>query len=290
MHAVVITAYKDFPTLERMVRRLDRAFFRVIIHVDKRSRISNDQLERLTALGCHCQRTYRVRWGSVTHLYAILDLLKIAVKYDDCDYVHLVSGQDYPIATVEDFQTKCDGRIFMKYEPLEISPDHVAERYRHYNIFYFLQGGPPFSGSLHKYLDRLFAWGQKRLKISRNKIMPFEKIFVGTVWMSLPHSAARKIVEDRKAQVFLNGAKRTYLAEEIYFQTYFLNSSFRTSTVNNDLRFTDWSFRNGSVPAYLDENDVQAAIASGALFARKVSSDTSLKFMQRIDEVVFGKH
>ena len=288
MHAVLITAYKDFPTLLRMVSRLDPSFFRIFIHIDKRSAIGSKEVEQLETLGCHCIRHYRIRWGAVTHLYAILDLLKLAVRSGNYDYVHIVTGQDYPIASVEAFKRKCDGRIFLNYEPLEASPDYVSERYDRYNVFHALQGGLPFSGTIHKNLDRISTWLQRKLSIHRRMVAPYTQLFKGIVWMSFPQAAARKIVEDRDALTFLNAAKTTYLAEEIYFQTYFLNSELKGLVVNDDLRFTDWTHRNDSVPAYLDESDVDAALASGALFARKVSSEVSQAFMRRIDEALSG--
>jgi hypothetical protein len=76
------------------------------------------------------------------------------------------------------------------------------------------------------------------------------------------------------------------LAEEIFFQSYFLNSDLASHVVNSDMRYTDWAYRNGSVPAYLDESDVQPVLASGALFARKVSMDFSQAFIRRIDEAL----
>ena len=57
--------------------------------------------------------------------------------------------------------------------------------------------------------------------------------------------------------------------------------------VNDDLRYTDWRRRNGSVPAYLDETDVGALLGSDALFARKVSSDISGELLDAIDDERF---
>jgi hypothetical protein len=59
--------------------------------------------------------------------------------------------------------------------------------------------------------------------------------------------------------------------------------------VNDDLRYTDWRYRNGGIPAYLDESDLSAILGSGALFARKVSSDISGRLLDGIDSARFGQ-
>jgi hypothetical protein len=203
-----------------------------------------------------------------------------------CDYVHIITGQDYPIASVGDFEARCDGHIFMAYQPLEACPDYIKDRYRRFSVFYMMLSGPPFSGSIHKHLDRLSLSGQSRLGIYRHEIPPFRMLYKGIVWMSFPTAAGRKLLVDPLAQTFLKSIRTTYLAEEIFFHSYFLNSDLASQVVNSDLRYTDWRFRNGSVPAYLDESDVEPAFACRALFARKVSTDISQAFVSRVDETL----
>ena len=275
--------------LERLAKRCDPTFFRLFTHIDARSPIGPKDMARLSALGCHVFKKYRIRWGSITHLYAILDLLQMATQEADCDYVHIISGQDYPVASVDDFQARCDGHIFMNYEALQDCPDYVKDRYRRFNLFYRLQSGPPFSGSIHKHLDRLSLWGQRRLGIHRQQITPFQTLFQGIVWMSFPAAAGRKLLADPVAQTFLKSIRTTYLPEETFFQSYFLNSELAARVLNSDLRYADWTHRNGSVPAYLEESDVEPIWARRPLFARKVSTDVSQAFMRRIDEILGGE-
>src|SRR5947209_10334079 len=80
MHAILITAYKDYPALLRLVRRLDPAFFKLFIHIDRRSRIGPPQIAELRSLGAEVKKTFTVRWGAYTHLQAILHLLGTALK------------------------------------------------------------------------------------------------------------------------------------------------------------------------------------------------------------------
>jgi Core-2/I-Branching enzyme len=287
MHAVLITAYKDFASLERLVRRLDREFFKVYIHLDRRSSISGTQIGQLNRLGAWVTKRYHVRWGSVTHLYAMLDLLREAVRHGGIDYVHLISGQDYPLCNAGEFARRCDGRIFIEFNPVAAESDYIRDRYRLRNLFYFLQLGSRISNRIYPLFDRPSLWVQWRLGMSRKQFGPFETVYKGTVWSSFPAAAAAHLLEDPAAARFLRSIRTTYLPEEIFFQTYFLNSRLRGSVENDSLRYIDWRNRNGSIPAYLDASDLDAVLRSSALFARKVSSEISSVLLDEIDADCF---
>jgi hypothetical protein len=288
MHAVLITAYKDYPSLLRLVRRLDRGFFKTYIHIDRRSRISRSERAELSRHGATIINNRFVRWGSISHLLAIMDLLRLATAEADVDYIHIISGQDYPLVDAETFRSRCDGRIFMNFEPVGDSSDYIKDRYRLRNYFYFLQLGSRVVNQVARVLDPPSRWLQTRLGVRRTSFGPFETLHKGMVWMSFPTTAATALLRDPVAMDFLHAIRTAYVAEEIFFQTYFLNSDMRASIVNDDLRYTDWKRRNGSTPAFLDESDLGSVLRSNALFARKMSSDISSKLLDRIDAERFG--
>lgn len=287
MHAVLITAHKDYPSLVRLVRRFDRDFFKIYIHIDKRSAIGSDEMERLQSLGASVVKRYAIRWGAIAHLYAILDLLREAAGNGAVDYIHLISGQDYPLCTADGFQKRCDGRIFMNFGPLGEEGEYVQHRYKLRNCFYFLRKGPRVASGIYRCIDPASRWIQKALGSARKRFGPFDNIYKGIVWMSFPAAAAAELLKDDKAAGFLKALRTTYLPEEVFFQTYFLNSPTAASVVNDDLRYTDWRARNGSLPAFLDESDLQAILDSDALFARKMSSEISGPLLDRIDSKCF---
>jgi hypothetical protein len=287
MHAVLITAYRDFPALSRLVSRFDPEFFKIFIHIDKRSRISRAQIGELERLGASVVSRYSIRWGSITHLFAIIDLLRSAVDAGGIDYVHLISGQDYPLAGPAEFNRRCHGCIFMNFSPLSDESQYIKDRYWLRNFFYFLQAGLRGGGTLHRILDWPSRFFQKRLGLRRSRFGPFSTIYKGIMWMSFPAAAAAELIENPAAAAFLQAIRTTYLPEEIFFQTYFLNSHWRQSVENDDLRYADWRKRNGSIPAFLDQSDLQPILASNALFARKMSSDVSSELLDQIDAACF---
>jgi hypothetical protein len=289
MHAVLITAYKDYPSLARLVERLDRDFFKVYIHIDSIGSIGCEQTDELKRLGVWVTRDHAIRWGSMTHLHAIIDLLRAAVCEGGVDYIHIISGQDYPLAEPEEFDVRCDGHIFMNFERVSEAPHDIRERYALRNIFYHLQTGSRAANRIYRYLDGWSRWLQKSFGLKRARLGPFTALYKGIVWMSFPASAGAKLLDDPAADSFFRAIRTSYIPEEVFFQTYFLNSDLRPLVVKDDLRYTDWRRRNGSVPAYLDESDSEPVLGSRALFARKVSSDISGGLLDRIDAERFDE-
>lgn len=289
MHAVLITAYKDFASLERLVRRLDRKFFKVYIHVDRRSAFRKRHIRELKRLGASVTKRYHVRWGSITHLYAMIDLLRGAIDAGGIEYVHLISGQDYPLGDAAEFRRRCDGRIFMDFQLVSNESDYIKDRYRLRNLFYFLELGSRITNRLYPIFDVPSRWLQNLIGLHRTHFGPFDALYKGTAWMSFPAAAAAALLNDAASDHFLKAIRTTYLPEEVFFQTYFLNSRLRGSVVNDDLRYIDWSSRNGSIPAFLDESDLGPILCSDALFARKMSSDISADLLDQIDAAYFDE-
>ena len=71
MQAMIITAYQDFASLERMVRALSTRAL-CFVHVDAKSAITQAQTAQLNAMeNVRAIRKYRINWGSVRHLHAL---------------------------------------------------------------------------------------------------------------------------------------------------------------------------------------------------------------------------
>lgn len=287
MHAVLITAYKDYPSLLRLVRRLDPTFFKAFVHIDRKSRFESAQIAELQGLGADVSKMFVIRWGSHTHLQAILHLMRRASEDGRFDYVHIISGQDYPLHGPEEFRARCNGHIFIDYVPLEDEPLFVRDRYELGDPFHFLLTGTLGSRGLHKFLSRKSYYVRSALSTRRSQFGPYRSLYKALVWSSFPMTAATRLLSDPVATDFLHELRNTSVAEEVYFATYFMNSELGPLVVKDDLRYTDWRERNGSNPAYLDESDVDDVLRSDALFVRKVSSQCSGKLLDAIDRARF---
>lgn len=59
------------------------------------------------------------------------------------------------------------------------------------------------------------------------------------------------------------------------------NSTLADRISGTSLRYIDWTYRNGSIPANFDDSDFEKIIDSGALFARKVDLEHSTSLLEQ---------
>jgi hypothetical protein len=76
--------------------------------------------------------------------------------------------------------------------------------------------------------------------------------------------------------------EHTWAPDELIFQTILYNSPFRSSLVNDNLRYIDWSEAQAS-PKVLTEEDFDLLAASGKLFARKFDLSRFPAVIDKID-------
>ena len=80
MQAFVITAYKDYESLKTLSSALSQRGL-CVIHADTQGAITPRQVDELGRLpNVRAIRKYKVNWGSVYHLYALLDLCRMALE------------------------------------------------------------------------------------------------------------------------------------------------------------------------------------------------------------------
>ncbi len=202
-----------------------------------------------------------VGWGAYSIVEAtVRGFESIANSGLDFDYVNLLSGADYPLqpsAEIHDFFARNGGKNFMEYysvyrEWTEAVPRLTEYHLTHYNF--------PGKYVVQKWINRLLP----------ARTMPAGLEPVGrSQWMSLTMDAVRYILEYLSAHPeVVRFFKLTWAPDEIIFQTILYNSPFRSSLVNDNLRYIEWSKGQAS-PKVLTGDDLDKMAASGKLFARK---------------------
>jgi hypothetical protein len=272
--AILVTAYKNYEHLEKIIQFFEDDSFEIYVHVDKKSFISNaelDNLKRYKSLQLITQK-YKVNWGGFNHLKSILYLVNKALLNSDIVYFHLITGHDFPIKSLDYFKnfTQSNG----KKEQLEFfqvpreswANNGGMDRLEYFNFFDL------FDYKNHKQRNWLFKITafQKKINLKRKLPANMPKLYGGSTYWSLSRASLEYVSEyTQKNKWVLNRFKFTLCAEEFYFQTILMNSFFANSVVNNNLRYIDWNARNGNNPAILDESDYEKLVSSEALFARK---------------------
>lgn len=273
-HAFLVTAYHDLPTLNRMVTKFSE-YGDVLVHIDKRSDINPRDIVSQEYVSVY--KCYRIYWGSFNHLQSILFLLKQAMKSQP-DYVHVITGQDYPIVSSEAFDAffvENEGQSFLDFESV---PDGswIQERYKYYWFTDFIQHPKSFDFLPHPVIGKLLKW-QKRFGIKRCRVGDFGigEMRKGMVYVSLHKDAVRYVLDYlSKHSAYVRSLRTCLIPEEFCFQTILVNSPLRNTLVNDNLRYMDWQFRDGISPCVLNEMDYEAIQQSGKLIMRKVSAQS----------------
>lgn len=282
--AFLITAYKNFHHLKSIIEYFDDncSFY---IHIDKKSNISEEEILGLkqSSKKVFISQAFKTNWGGVNHLKCTLLLLKEALQNTETEYIHLISGHDFPIKSsvhFSDFFKKHKGSQFMEHFslPTKIWENGGMDRLQYYNLYDIIDGKGKYQSYIRKFINL-----QKKIGFKRS--LKFDNISLhgGSTWWTLSFDCCKYINDYNEINPnFIKLFEYTFCAEEIFFQTIIMNSPFKNSVVNDNLRYIDWEFRNGNVPAVLDDSDFLKLKESNHLFARRFEYPISSNLVTKL--------
>lgn len=285
-HGLLIIWHNNFKQLQELLNCFDDSFH-VYIHIDRKVQLFNNEKEwlKLHPLIKGVYNKYAIRWGHFALLKAELFLLEKAVADDEITYLHIISGQDFPIKSKSlfmDFFEKNNGREYVNYVNLPYSKwdNGTYERYQFYRPnLYFL----PISWE-NKLVSMIINI-QKKIKFKRRIPDQYDYLYGGSNWFSITRECAKYVV-GQKGKSFYNKLKFTFAPEETFFATVIMNSPFASHVVNDNLRYINWGKDNTGHPCILKQSDWAGIIMSNAFFARKFESKKSYILKQNIKKYI----
>ena len=280
--ANIIMAYKNPKQLEMMIRAMAHPEFDFYIHLDKKIAMSGFQyLQELPNVYFITNRTV-CNWGGFQFVQAIFrsleEILQTGIAYD---FYNLLSAQDYPIkpvGVIADFFRQNIGRSFVSYdmEGNEKWWSHARSRFESYHFTDF-----NFKG---KYL----------LQRAINNILPKRKFplrakLYGTCissWWSISAACAAYLTQYIKAQQgLMRFMKYTWAADEFFIATLLMDSPYKNTIVNDNLRMITWDEHLPN-PLILKSADLAGIHRSEKLFARKFDITVDAAILDEIDEKI----
>ena len=271
MHAMIITAYQDYEGLRRALAALAKRAL-CFVHVDAKCAVTDEQTAQLDAMdNVRAIRRYKVNWGSVHHLHALCDLCRMALSDERVTHLHLISAQDFPCVSADEFERFFDGddRIHMQMIRTADYPE-LAHRYEHFHFMHWVNYRD-MSERGQNIVGRVDRW-QEMLHIRRRLSVPYK----GLVWLSMPRAAAEHALTAPQNVKLLRRLTFTYIPEEFFFQNAFAGTPWEGKITGNELRFSIWDEPHRGTPALLDEHDLARVGESGCLFCRKVKTGSAL--------------
>jgi hypothetical protein len=283
-HGVLVLAHQYPDHLTDLIKCFDEDFY-FYIHIDEKSKFSSSDIAELKKISRvqFVSQKLRILWGGFNHLNAILLLATEALRQKELKYFHVISGQDYltkPVHVIKKIFEDNPADYMDYFEVLHSKWEKEwLERislYGPYEIF----NSKSFFGN--KILTALIVL-QRKLGFKRK--LPDIKLFGGSGWWSLSRESVEYVMNyTERNPSLLKRLRYTFCADEIYFQTILMNSPLKGKVINNNLRFIDWTKRNGSFPANLDESDFQTLVHSDKIFARKFDFPVSEKLKQLLEK------
>jgi hypothetical protein len=281
----LIVAHHDIKQLTKLINALDHPNALFVIHLDAKFDIDIGQFERDV---CCCSKIHiveernDVRWGGFMQVQVTLQLLSIAVNQYTPDYITLLSGQDFPLkphSYIFDFLEKNRGKEFIDWfsvpDPLKWPGRGGVDRYEYY---WFID-----EIGLQQSLNLVDA--QRNYGMVRAFPEGYQSCG-GSSWFTITSACARYITDLTFQQPDLvQFFKFCLCPDELFFQTLILNSPFRHSVVNNNLRYIDWSERKAH-PKVLGKMDLEKMIGSSHQFARKFDTNTDEEVVDIIGQLI----
>lgn len=292
-HAFLITAHRDRAQLTDLVDVLTTDSSHVFVHLDRKSPFTPADVlanvrkpEGVTLVSPQL----RVQWGAPSLLHATLLLLRTARRSDRYSYYHLLTGQCHPTRHPEEifrFFREHPGREYLEVFPLPSAiwgPEGGLDRMFYFHFYGLLNAQRRVRGMrLNQQVLRLLVKLQKLAGTRRRLPGSFPTYYGGSAYWSLTGFCVDYVLGELRREPDLERAFRyTLSAEEILFQTLIMNSPFKENVSGSNLRYVDWRTRNGSLPANLDETDLEAILSSEALFARKFDPTCSRVLLERL--------
>lgn len=224
-----------------------------------------------------------ITWGGYSQTRNTVDCLReILARNPACEFINVLSGQDYPLvppAQVLAFLAGRRGESFLATEPSDgpwWQANHTRATRYHLTEFSF-----PGRYLVQRALNTLLP--ERRL--------PLDGLLYGgptCSWFTLARGAARYVVDFMAANPRLHRfARLTWGSDEFLLPTVLLNSPLAASVRNDSLRYIDWR-AGGATPKLLTSADLPALLSSGRFWARKFDTCHDASVLDALDSLVLG--
>jgi hypothetical protein len=283
----VVLSHQHPEQVLRLVRTLRRGSpdATIVLHHDDR-RVSVDEAALRALDVVRVLPPTPVGWGAASQLEALLRGLRAAAG---CDWVTVLSGQDYPLrplAEIERAWRESGVDAFAEGSPVDPPPwsrgaaDEFARRY----FYRYVPVRPPglrlrraIAAARPVLTLREMPWGHLLGVRRRGPGLPVRR---GADWLTLSRRAVEVVLG---APGLVRYYRRTVLPTESLPHTALYASGLRLS--GDTRRFSLWT-PGAEHPALLDRSHLDAMLGSGADFARKFPPDAPV--LDDLDRVVFA--
>lgn len=285
MQAVIVLAHKNVSQVIELAKLL-RNKFEVYVHFDGKIQLTNGQEHEMDSWEIHHYSFVKVNWGAWSIVQATLLMMKEVAKNTKVSYVHVISGQDWPVCQLDDIYRFYQGNnhIYIDINPAQ-GIKKSGEPIINWQKYYFDYDKLNRKSLYGKIFHRFSMIAQSVARVDKFRRYGFDGVlYTGSQWVDLPIDVVNYLIDTAQSNSDLMKIfRRGFCSDEFWMQTIIGNNEqFRDRIVNNNHRFIKWKKQHDSYPAILDERDYNEIIGSGAHFARKFD----LKYSQKLVSIL----
>jgi hypothetical protein len=195
-------------------------------------------------------------WGGYSMVQAELNGIKFLLdKGVQWDFFINLSGQDFPLKSQEEIQ---------HFLNQSAERPETMNRIEHY-----------FEETTKGYI------GKPHTRPYMQNITPY----IGGQWMILTRACCEFICYNEEVQKFEDFYRNTFIADEGFFQTVLMNTSFKGTIINDDKRAIIW-IADGDIklrPKTFTTSDLAFLLQGDNLFARKFDEISNPQIMHILE-------
>ena len=285
-HAIMIMSHKNMEQLCHLVEYFAHDCY-VFIHLDKKFKVSREDRERLEAFPqvVKVYQKFDVNWGGFSMLRCQLFMMREVLKRCNAEYVHLISSQDYPMKSLEEF--------FLFFEQLKDKdclqylhlPNMRWERNTFIRFCYFHPYDWFHDRTKAMMTIRKYVILQKKLGIKRHVPQQFEHLYGSSQWFSITRKSTQLIVDYTRRHPSLYWRMwMTFAPEESYIATVLVNLKNAKDILFTNHRFIRWQLENGNCPANLGLEHLRYLMEEEYAFVRKMEMPISKELQNVLDK------
>lgn len=277
--AIIIQCHNRSNQINQLIDFFNEDWIDLYIHVDSKSNIIKEiNIKENVNL---VKDRVDVRWGTFSQCEATLKAFKLIseskIRYK---YIHLISGEDFPVKSLKYFHDYFSTQScnFIEYSVLP-NPELVKNGMDRFQVYYplWMIGRP--NQIFIRVIRVLYRNFILSTKIFKRKVVPFETIYFGSQWFSINYETFQYINEYlRKNEHIIKFFKNSIYPDEMFFQTIILNAQIPFENENCNLRYIDWSDKQGS-PKKVDKKDIDLAFDTKDIFIRKVQNGKLINYI-----------
>lgn len=280
--AYLMLVHKNLSQVARLINILADDKVSFFVHIDQKCVFSEDEFSQLLVDNADVyllEPRSSANWGGFSLVEITYRLLKCCAMSNGYDYIHLISGQDFPLVATNVQRKFLKDHLTSEF--VECFPLPDERRWRGYF------GAPRFEQ--YWFIDQM-GYEESVMSVNRQMIeevrrkLPFNlKPYGGSQWFTITWACMEYILQYLKDFPEVLDYFRYCLApDEMLFQTIIMNSPFSKNLINNNLRKIDWYA--GANPKIFGLRDLNYLLDSGRLFARKFDLEMDEQILSSLEQ------